>query len=228
MTRRRPRELGPEEAALWQQVARTARPLGRGRTPAGSGPEPPRPPDPPGPSGPPAAAAGGAAPPSAPVPGPAPIPPFRIGEKADEAAAGRRPVAAPGARLPAEPLRMDARIFARLARGQLEPEGRIDLHGMTLAEAEPALARFVLGSQAMGRRLVLVITGKGRAPDDGGPVLARKGLLREHVPRWLERPPLSGAVVQALPAHRRHGGEGAFYVLLRRSVSRGSRRPAEG
>ena len=61
---------------------------------------------------------------------------------------------------------MDAGTFGRMRKGKLSPEGRIDLHGMTLAEAHPALISFILGSRAKGRRFVLVITGKGRVTDD--------------------------------------------------------------
>ncbi|WP_368373065.1 Smr/MutS family protein [Rubellimicrobium arenae] len=113
------------------------------------------------------------------------------------------------------PLRMDAGQFGRMKRGKLRPEARIDLHGMTLAEAHPALTSFILGSRAAGRRFVLVITGKGRVSDDLAPMPARAGRLRHDVPRWLMLPPLAGAVLQVAPAHQRHGGEGALYVYLR-------------
>jgi DNA-nicking Smr family endonuclease len=110
---------------------------------------------------------------------------------------------------------MDAGAFGRMSKGKLRPEARIDLHGMTLAEAYPALASFLLDARARGRRLVLVITGKGRARDDLAPMPARAGRLRHDVPRWLALPPLAEHVLQVAPAHRRHGGEGALYVYLR-------------
>ncbi len=90
------------------------------------------------------------------------------------------------------------------------------LVGMTLAQAHPALVSFLLDARARGKRLVLVITGKGRAGEDWeAPMPARAGRLRHDVPRWLSLPPLSSAVLQVAPAHRRHGGEGALYVYLR-------------
>jgi len=111
-----------------------------------------------------------------------------------------------------QPLRMDAGRHRDLLRGKMAPEARIDLHGMTLTEAHPALIGFILASQAQGRRLVLVITGKGR----GGAGVERTGALRHQVPHWLVHPPLGMVVQQIVPAHRRHGGEGALYVYLRR------------
>tara|TARA_R110001632_G_scaffold225044_1_gene357808 strand:+ start:623 stop:1204 length:582 start_codon:yes stop_codon:yes gene_type:complete len=114
------------------------------------------------------------------------------------------------------PVQMDSKAFGKLKRGKLRPEGRIDLHGMTLDRAHPALTKFILGSHAKGRRLVLVITGKGKMRDEGGPIPVRHGVLRHQVPQWLSMPPLSSAVLQVSQAHISHGGGGAYYVYLRR------------
>lgn len=114
------------------------------------------------------------------------------------------------------PLRMDHKTHRQMTRGKLAPEARIDLHGMTLAVAQPALTRFILNAHADGRRLVLVITGKGRAGGPDAPLPVRPGALRHNVPHWLHMSPLAGIVLQIRPAHRRHGGDGAYYVYLRR------------
>ncbi len=111
---------------------------------------------------------------------------------------------------------MDRKSFTNLKRGKLKPEARIDLHGLTLAQAHPALNRFILDSHAQGRRLVLVITGKGKTERDNGPIPVRRGILRHQVPHWLDTPPLSQVVLQVAEAHLKHGGEGAYYVYLRR------------
>nr|WP_245218593.1 Smr/MutS family protein [Rubellimicrobium aerolatum] len=146
---------------------------------------------------------------------PAPKPaPFRVGQMVDHR---RSNDLLPGLaeNLARMPLRMDAGRFGKLTRGKLAPEARIDLHGLTLAEAHPALVGFILGARARGKRLVLVITGKGRVTEDLAPMPARAGRLRHDVPRWLALPPLAEAVLQVAPAHRKHGGEGALYVYLR-------------
>ncbi len=114
------------------------------------------------------------------------------------------------------PVQMDKKSFGKLKRGKLKPEGRIDLHGMTLDRAHPALTRFILSSHKSGRRLVLVITGKGKQRDEGGPIPVRHGVLRHQVPQWLGMVPLSSAVLQVSQAHISHGGGGAYYVYLRR------------
>jgi DNA-nicking Smr family endonuclease len=114
------------------------------------------------------------------------------------------------------PLRMDKKAFAQMKRGKLRPEARIDLHGMTLDRAQPALVRFILSAQASGKRLVLVITGKGKQADRPGPIPVPYGVLKHQVPHWLSIPPLAQAVLQINPAHVSHGGDGALYVYLRR------------
>ena len=119
-------------------------------------------------------------------------------------------------RLGAQPVEMDKKAFRRLKRGQSKPEARLDLHGMTADAAHGALTRFILSAHASGKRLVLVITGKGRVSEDAGPIPTRVGVLRHQVPHWLARPPIGPLVLQVTEAHQRHGGSGALYVYLRR------------
>ncbi|MGA9251994.1 MAG: Smr/MutS family protein [Roseobacter sp.] len=119
-------------------------------------------------------------------------------------------------RLQKAPVQMDRKTFAKMNRGKVKPEGRIDLHGMTLDRAHGALNSFILSSHASGKRLVLVITGKGKDRDEGDPIPVRYGVLRHQAPHWLATPPLSSVVMQVTQAHISHGGGGAYYVYLRR------------
>lgn len=199
MSRRR---LHPDEVALWRRVAETAEPLQPRRN---------------APIEKPAKGMNGNKPAPRPAPEPAPLPEgFEIGRNARPG--GVRHDLLPGIteRVAAAPVQMDQKAHARLKRGKLKPEARIDLHGMTLDQARPALIGFILESHARERRLVLVITGKGKHRDDTGPIPMRPGALRHHVPMWLQAPPASQAVLQVVQAHVRHGGEGAYYVYLRR------------
>ncbi len=112
---------------------------------------------------------------------------------------------------------LDRNTAKALRKGERAPEARVDLHGMTLDRAHAALTRFILTEQQRGTRCVLVITGKGgdyrgRASGFGD----SRGALKRDVPRWLSEPTLAGAVVGIFQAHRRHGGEGALYVYLKR------------
>ena len=108
---------------------------------------------------------------------------------------------------------IDRRTEERLKRGRLPIEATIDLHGMTVAQAQPSLQNFLLDKWEQDLRCVLVITGKGR---NGTEEESQTGILRRSLPEWLAAPPLSGIVLRHVPAKGRHGGAGAFYVLLRR------------
>lgn len=112
---------------------------------------------------------------------------------------------------------MDKKTFGKMRRGKLVPEARIDLHGMTLDQAHPALTRFILTSYSRGFRLVLVITGKGQRDDPHDPMPRQRGILKRQVPMWLRMAPLGSAVLDVSEAHMRHGGGGAYYVYLRRA-----------
>jgi DNA-nicking Smr family endonuclease len=114
------------------------------------------------------------------------------------------------------PVQMDQKSFGKLKRGKLRPEGKIDLHGMTLERAHPVLTGFVMNAHAQGKRLVLVVTGKGKMRDEGGPIPVRHGVLRHQVPQWLAMQPMKSVVLQIVQAHVSHGGGGAYYVYLRR------------
>lgn len=95
----------------------------------------------------------------------------------------------------------------RIAKEREEIGGKVDLHGMTQDRARPALERFLQQAFDEGWRAVLVITGKGVQGD---------GVLRKQAPAWLGAPHLSHIVAGISEAHRRHGGEGALYVALKR------------
>jgi DNA-nicking Smr family endonuclease len=110
---------------------------------------------------------------------------------------------------PGESPGVDRRTAERFRRGQLAVEARLDLHGLTQAEAHRALASFIQQAHAGGLRTVLVITGKGGFGD-------ARGVLREAVPRWLNEGDLRPRVLSCAWAQPKHGGAGALYVLLRR------------
>lgn len=114
-------------------------------------------------------------------------------------------------------VKMDMKAFTKLKKGKLEPEDTLDLHGMTLETAFPALSSFISRAHSTQKRLVLVITGKGKNTDPGYAVPQRNGVLRSQVPIWLKEPRFSSLVLQIERAHHRHGGLGAFYIYLRRN-----------
>ncbi len=115
---------------------------------------------------------------------------------------------------------LDGKTQARLKRGLLEPQARLDLHGLSEANAHRALATFLRGASARGLRLVVIITGKGAkepAPDQPFEMdYERRGVLKQMTPRWLSQPELARFIADVRTAHRKHGGDGALYVYLRK------------
>ena len=132
-----PRKLRPGERDLWSKVTEDIDPLRRAR----SVPAPKPVPSPP------------------PPPTPAPIAAFRIGSKRTA------PIAPPPQDKTLKPApRMDAKLFSKMVRGRVRPEARLDLHGLTVAEAHPKLMSFIARSAAQQRRLVSGHHGQGPFP----------------------------------------------------------------
>jgi DNA-nicking Smr family endonuclease len=111
----------------------------------------------------------------------------------------------------------DRDVDRALSRGKRSPEAKLDLHGMTLSAAERAVTEFLAESSEHGRRIVLIVTGKGLRLE-GGRVLG--GRIRAEFLGWLDRAENRVRVAGVRAAHPRHGGSGAFYVLLRRRTVR--------
>lgn len=110
---------------------------------------------------------------------------------------------------------LDRRTSEKMRRGNREPDARIDLHGMTAERAHRACLSFLSDAAARGCRMVLVITGKG-GRDELGIMRTGRGVLRASLPGWLRASPLRHSIVGMYQAHQRHGGEGAFYVYLKK------------
>lgn len=111
---------------------------------------------------------------------------------------------------------IEPRMRRRLMRGQIEIDGTLDLHGMRQGEARAALQRFVVARVARGDRTILVITGKGLKKTDDMQIIDR-GVLRAMLPVWLAEPSLAPLIAGWDVSAQGHGGEGAFYVRLRRA-----------
>lgn len=115
---------------------------------------------------------------------------------------------------PGEAVDVDRRTVERLRRGQLRPEARLDLHGMTADEAHAALADFLRSARSCGKRCVIVITGRGKLG---------AGKIRAETPHWLNAPTLRPLILAYAEAQPKDGGAGALYVLLRRGRRGGAK-----
>jgi DNA-nicking Smr family endonuclease len=193
MSKRDPRRL-PHDFHLWTSVAETVEPLRRkGLLKLGHG--------------------------TLPIPEPEPTPaikaPPRMGQP-------KQPFLAPY-QTPTQPVKVveknvDPAIHKKVRRGRIDIDGTIDLHGMTQLEARETLRRYIGARAARGDRTLLVITGKGtKTENDYISAMTERGILRTMLPIWLSEPGLSHLISGWSLAARGHGGEGAWYVRLRRS-----------
>lgn len=124
---------------------------------------------------------------------------------------------------PAAPPVLDGSTLRRLREGKVVPDAKLDLHGMTQAQAHNRLATFLHRAFDHDLRCVLVVTGKGGGRSDREDRLPSEkhfsqshGVLRGMVPRWLNEGDIRRYVSGTAEAHVRHGGAGAIYVYLRR------------
>ncbi|SFG11933.1 DNA-nicking endonuclease, Smr domain [Novosphingobium sp. CF614] len=193
----RQRRLTAREAEAWAQVARTVKPLAPSPEPAEHRAEPPA----------------GAAPAAEPAPPPARKPKGRV---PPAPASPGRPLSRAVARaLDCPPPPLDGTWERRIAKGALVPDFSLDLHGASLDQAHGRLMHGLTQARAMGARVVLVVTGKPR-PVDAMDRAESRGAIRAKLADWLAASEHAGQIAAIRGAHRRHGGAGAVYLVLRR------------
>lgn len=180
--------LTPEDRALWQDVAVSIEPL-EAQLRSGERDHSPE-----------------TAAPEAP-----PRPPRQKRTVAPDNLIAKRAVKPPPSAVPGK---IDRRAQRQIARGKTPIDSTLDLHGMTQQQAFLRLSSHIEQASAAGQRCILVITGKGARQNAGAD--AGSGVLRRNLPDWLGNQALSGLVSGIAPAGRSHGGDGAFYVRLKK------------
>ncbi|MBA4164497.1 MAG: DNA mismatch repair protein MutS [Erythrobacter sp.] len=181
-----PRGLSADEAAAWARLARSVTPLaGRAMPVLASGEKP-----------------------AAPILRTAPAKPAAQAPKAPSAKPSE-PGTAP------KPSGLDGHWRRKFDAGTVSPDFTLDLHGATLDAAYDRLMHGMAQAQAMGARVILVVTGKPR-PADPADRAHRRGAIRAKILDWLAASSHGPTIAEVRGAHRRHGGEGALYLVLRR------------
>jgi DNA-nicking Smr family endonuclease len=115
------------------------------------------------------------------------------------------------------PQTLDARWDRKLAQGAVSPDFTLDLHGHSLDAAHSRLEHGLTLALGQGARLVLVITGLSRPSDGNSGRGERRGAIRAKFLDWLANGSHASQIAAIRPAHPRHGGAGAVYVVLRRA-----------
>ncbi len=103
---------------------------------------------------------------------------------------------------------IDTNLYRRIQQGKLPIERTLDLHELTQKAAYERFYTFLIECYEAGLRTVLVITGKGS--------VQQGGILRHALPRWCEEPTFRVLLSGIRPAHKRHGGHGAYYLRIKR------------
>ena len=110
------------------------------------------------------------------------------------------------------------RLEQKMSRGQIKIDSTLDLHGMNQEEAKDATINFVRMAKKNNLNIVLIITGKGISKDntnDGHRTRFSRGVLNQNLPNWLRLPQIRNNINGYRYANIRHGGEGAYYILLK-------------
>ncbi|MEO6217055.1 MAG: Smr/MutS family protein [Sphingomonas sp.] len=182
------RPLTPDEAALWARVMASVRPIRPRAAPSA-----------------PAVVAAAA-------PSPAAKSHPRIASPLKKPPAPRAPISSvrpiPGTTL-------DGSWDKQLSRGLVSPDRSIDLHGHNLATAHALLDSALERAVRDGDRVILLVTGKPPVPTSERP--HARGAIRAAVGDWLAGSRHAGSIAAVRGAHPRHGGNGALYIVLRRT-----------
>ena len=100
----------------------------------------------------------------------------------------------------------------KLKAGQIPFEGSLDLHGLSVEKARELLWDFLAEASKLEIRCVRVTHGKAARVD------GRRPMIKSHVNTWLRQHPQVLGFTSCLP---RHGGTGALYLMLKRTMLEG-------
>lgn len=116
---------------------------------------------------------------------------------------------------PPAPATLDGSWDRKIARGALQPDATLDLHGHTLRSAHAMLDAGLERSLARGDRVLLLVTGKPPRPESERP--HARGAIRAAIADWIAASRHAASIAALRNAHPRHGGNGAIYVVFRRT-----------
>ena len=103
----------------------------------------------------------------------------------------------------------------RIKNGRITIDGTMDLHGFSLKEAEIRLQQFVGESAQLGKRFLLIITGKGSNSKPN--IHGKTQTIKSEINNWLSDHFYDDKVQYISKALDRHGGDGALYFFLKKS-----------
>ncbi|WP_293883648.1 Smr/MutS family protein [Sphingomonas sp.] len=112
---------------------------------------------------------------------------------------------------------LDGSWDRRIATGGAAPERTVDLHGCGVDQAHRRLLLELELAISDDVRVLLVVTGKAPKSDASRIDLPLRGIIRASILDWLAASRHASRIAAIRPAHPRHGGAGALYIILRRA-----------
>ena len=96
----------------------------------------------------------------------------------------------------------------------------IDLHGYSLEDANKTIEKFIISSFSDKISKIIVVTGKGlHSQNEKNPYVSKDfGILKYSVPQFINKnKELMKMIIEIKEAKIEDGGEGAFYIFLKKN-----------
>jgi hypothetical protein len=108
------------------------------------------------------------------------------------------------------PINIDKKTLNAIKNDKLKFDAVLDLHGRTIEEACGLLFHFIKSNYVNGKRILRIITGVGRRSKEG------QVTIKSQFSKWIFNSEISSFILSSTPAMPKHGGNGAYYVILRK------------
>ena len=110
-----------------------------------------------------------------------------------------------------------------IRKGSFQIDKKIDFHGNSLLESEEQFNNTIIDSYKSGERCLLFVTGKGlfktKKHEESDKPKLYHGIIRSSFVEWARSKKFSKYILSVEQASTEHGGDGAFYVYLRKNKS---------
>jgi len=108
-----------------------------------------------------------------------------------------------------------------IKKKSLHIDKKIDFHGKSLLESEEQFNNTIIESYNNGQRCLLFVTGKGlfksKNYEESDKPKLYHGIIRSSFVEWVRLKKFSKYILSFEQASIEHGGDGAFYVYLRKN-----------
>jgi len=112
-------------------------------------------------------------------------------------------------------------VEKKIKKGKVLINKKIDFHGYSVNQARKKFLNEIEGCFYSNKRCILFITGKGlkKASLMEEPLNTKlfHGKIRENFLKWVYEKDVSTKILSVIPAGISYGGDGAFFVYLRKN-----------